>query len=129
MSIALTASGLPLGISLGDLERFIMSRITGRIVALGLKGEGVGSIELASADDAEKVVGEHELLGTKVLFARDSAAAAVTSGTAPPSSNKRTRSGSATPGNAIPPAPSSSNSNSSTILAVKLAKGTRILPL
>ena len=44
--------GLPTGTSLGDLEGIILPRISGRIVAIGLREEGTATIEFARMADA-----------------------------------------------------------------------------
>jgi len=124
MSVQIAATGLPLGISIGDLESLVMRLISGRILGLGLRGEGVGEITLASGEDADAVVGEHQLMGAKVTFARISPVSAEAMASGPASSNKRTRSGVGGPSGALPmagsviaSAPTSCNSTQSTAQA------------
>ena len=45
-------TGLPAGASMGDVEGIIMPRISGRIVAIGLRDGGQAVIEFARQADA-----------------------------------------------------------------------------
>ena len=59
-------TGLPVGTTLGHLEGLILPRCSGRIVAIGMQGEGTAVIEFALMSDADNCVGEHLLNGAMV---------------------------------------------------------------
>ena len=50
--VTLHVVGLPQSASLGELEGIILPRISGRIVAIGLRAEGTAIVEFARAADA-----------------------------------------------------------------------------
>lgn len=64
--VKVIAEGLPAGTTLGDLEGLVQSKVTSRITAISLQGDGRANIEFGSVADAEACLGEHTLMGATV---------------------------------------------------------------
>ena len=94
-TVGVTVTGLPAATTLGDLEGLVLPKCHGRIVGVGLHGEGNAFIEFALLSDAEACLGEHELMGAKVHLTRPSANPPVLASAAGGGGGKRTRAASA----------------------------------
>ena len=68
-------SGLPLDITLGDVEALISPMCSGRIVSIGIQGEGVATVDFALQTDCDSVLGDHEVKGVAVNISRPGGAA------------------------------------------------------
>ena len=69
-STACVISGLPLDITLGDVEALVSPKCSGRIISIAIEGEGIANVDFALQADCETMLGDHLVKGGTVKISR-----------------------------------------------------------